>query len=31
VSQHLCIISNCESERYFTFLPNYHAAIFSIS
>jgi hypothetical protein len=31
VSQHLYIISNCESERYFTFLPNCHAAIISIS
>jgi hypothetical protein len=31
VSQHLYIFSNCESERYFTFLPNWHAAIISIS
>ena len=31
VSQHLYIFSNCESERYFTFLPNCHAAIISIS
>ena len=31
VSQHLYIFSNCELERYFTFLPNCHAAIISIS
>ena len=31
VSQHLYIFSNCESARYFTFLPNCHVAIISIS
>jgi hypothetical protein len=27
----LYIFSNCESARYFTFLPNCHVAIISIS
>jgi len=31
VSQHLYIFSDYKSARYFTFLPNYHAAIISIS
>ena len=30
VSQHLLIFSNCESARYFTFLPNCHVAILSV-
>ena len=31
MSQHLYIFSDYKSARYFTFLPNYHAAIISIS